>query len=47
LRVSCAKEKRKEERKGKGKIRAIDRFVRSFEIRTKPSTQSNDLFGIS
>ena len=43
----CVLRKRKEERKGESETRAIDRIVRSFEIRTKPSTQSNDQFGIS
>jgi len=31
--------KRKEERKGESENSEIDRTVRSFEIRTKPSTQ--------
>ena len=38
--------KRKEESKEESKTRAIDQIVRSFEIRTKPSTYSNDQFGI-
>jgi hypothetical protein len=40
------KEERKEKRKEGSEIRAIDRIVRSFEIGTKPSTHSNDQFGI-
>jgi len=39
--------KRKEERKGEIEFSEIDRIVRSFEIRTKPSTHSNNQFGIS
>jgi len=50
--VCCArkrkkrKKKREEKRKGKSKIRAIDRSVRSLEIRTKFSIHSNHQFGI-
>ena len=50
--VCCArkrkkrKKKREEKRKGKRKIHAIDRSVRSFGIRTKFSTYSNHQFGI-
>ena len=40
------KKKREEKRKGKSKIRAIDRSVRSLEIRTKFSIHSNHQFGI-
>ena len=39
--------KGKEERKGEKENRAIDRSVRRFEIRTKPSTRLNNRFGIS
>jgi hypothetical protein len=44
----CAQEKGKEKEREKGREgnRVIDRIVRSFEIRTKPSTHSNDQFGI-
>ena len=46
-RVGGELRKRKEERKGESEIRVIGRIVRSFEIRTKLSTHSNDQFGIS
>ena len=39
--------KRKEERKGEIEFSEIDRIVRSFEIRTKPSSHSYNQFGIS